>query len=196
MSPGRKLEDFAEAFKAGDAAGIQAACEGIMRAWKDIDVAPLLALKDQLSKMGLEQRAAHLEEALISVAEKRPEPFLKLADEPDGPLWRTAVEVLSRSGDPELFDLLVKQAAASRAKSLPDVIAALGRYGGRAAEVLSGFLEDEDEEIFHEAVLALKETGKEGLARLSEALERLLAEGSERAAIIEAALAERREPQA
>lgn len=192
MSPARKFENFAEAFRTGDAPGIQAACEGIMRAWKDVDVAPLLALKDQLSKMGLEQRAAHLEEALISVAEKRPEPFLRLAEEPDGPLWRAAVEVLSRSGEPALFDMLVKQAA-RRKKSLQDAIVALGRYGGRAAGVLSGFLEDEDDEIFHEAVVALKETGSEGLDRLREALERLRAEGSERAAVIEAALAERRE---
>ena len=195
MSPGRKLEDFAEAFRAGDAAGIQAACEGIVRAWKDVDVAPLLALKDQLSKMGLEQRAAHLEEALTSVAKKRPEPFLKLAEEAEGPLWRTAVEVASRAGDPDLFDLLVKQASARHAKSLKDVIVALGRYGGRAAGVLSGFLEDEDDEIFHEAVLALKETGKEGQVTLTEMLKKYKAKSSERAEVIKAALAERHETQ-
>ena len=192
MALSRNVERFAEAFRTGDAAGIQDACEGVMRAWKDIDVIPLLALKEQLTKIGLEQRAAHLEEALISVAEKRPGPFLELAEDPGGRLWRSAVEVVSMSGEPAFFDVLVRQAATCRKKSLPDIIAALGRYGGRSVEALSGYLENDDDGIFHDAVLALKESGREGQARLGEALERFRAEGSERASVIEAVLSESR----
>jgi hypothetical protein len=183
------LDRIIEAFKTGDAGGIQAACNGIVRSWRDIDIIPLLALKEHLSKLGLEQRAAHLTEALISVAEKRPDPFIRIAEDSESPLWRPAVEVLSMGGEPALFGILAEQLKTCRKRSLPDMITALGRYGDRAAPGLAAFLKSDDDAIFYETVLALRDAGQEGEERLKGALENYRKTGSERAAVIEAALA-------
>ena len=145
-----------------------------------------MSLKDQLAKMGLEQREAVLQEALISVALRRPGPFREIASQPSHPLWNAAAEILSEAGMPEDLDLLIGLIPDIPRKNLPDLVRAIGRFRTeRAVEAISPYLLSEDESAAFEAATALRDDGgPAALALLKEAL-RIRKAGGGRPAMLE-----------
>ena len=181
-----------ESIKSGTGAELQQACEGLILGWREAPVHQLLALKKQLERLGLEQRESMLEEALISVAEKRPEPFLELAADPSGPLWDQAVEVLSMLADPSVLELLLPLEDKCTDKELPAFVRALGNFNdSRALEVLQRFLRSNEDHMFIEALMALRRAG--GPAALAHIKAALMQRGNSVAAsseILKAVIAE------
>jgi HEAT repeat protein len=167
-----KFENLFEAIRSGDTRDLHVACDEVTRLWKEVPVEPLLALKTQLQKMEMEQREANLDEALISVAEKRPGPFVKIASEPEHPLWRACMDVLSMEGDASYLDLFISLLKVCPKKQLVDLIRAIGRFRDeKAVRAVSAYLSDKDEGVFFETVMALKGSGEmEALKSLKDCL--------------------------
>jgi hypothetical protein len=191
-----KYEELIEAIKGGDATGLQEACEQLVLAYKDVPAEPLLALKEQLHKLDLEHREAYVEEALISIAEKRPGPFRAIATEPTHPQWRQAVEVLSMVGDPDYLGLFISLLPQVDRRGQLELVRAIGRFTGpKVVEALAGFLKEEDEALFFEALMAVKRCGgPEAVAALKEALEVKRRESSPDASVIEKVIKELLDP--
>ena len=161
-----------ESIKSGTGSELQQACEWLILGWREAPVLQMLSLKKQLERLGLEQRESMLEEALISVAEKRPGPFLDIASDPSNRLWGQAVEILSMLADPSVLDLLLSLESRCEEKELPAFIRALGNFNDpRAAEALQKYLRSEEDHLFIEAVMALRRAGgNAALAHMKSAL--------------------------
>ena len=185
-----RFEIIAEAFRVGDMKDLPGVCDKVIRNWKDIPVEPLLELKLQLARLGLEHREAHLDEALISIAEKRPGPFSDIASNTDHPLWKPAVEIMSMCENPDFQEQLLSLLPGCPKRCLGDLIRAISRSGS-SAESVWPYLMDEDEGIFLEAVMAVREAGgPESVRRLKEAITQKKREGSPSARVLEAVLQE------
>src|SRR5512143_1229783 len=138
------IDSICDAFRTGDVKDLPAVCDRVIRHWKDIPLEPLLELKVQFSRLGLEHREAHLEEALISIAEKRPGPFADIASNTDHPLWKPAIEVMSRCEGNRFQELFSSLLPGCPKRCLGDLIRAISR-SGKGAESIWPFLLDEDE---------------------------------------------------
>jgi len=185
-----RLENIAEAFRVAEMKELPGVCDRVIRNWKDIPVEPLLELKLKLARLGLEHREAHLDEALVSVAEKRPEPFSAIASDTDHPLWKPAVEIMSLSENPKFQDQLLSLLPDCPKRSLGDLIRAISR-SGKNAESIWPYLMDEDEGVFLEAVMAVRGAGgQESVRRLKDAMAQKKKEGSPSARVLEAVLHE------
>jgi HEAT repeat protein len=191
-----KYEALLEAIKGGDAGGLQGACEQLLLKYKDMPAEPLLALKEQLHRLDLEHREAYVEEALISIAEKRPGPFRAIATEPGHPQWRQAVEVLSMVGEPEYLDLFISLLPLTDRRGQLELVRAIGRYTGpKVVEALARFLKEDDESLFFEALMAVKMSGgRDAVAALKDALEHKRRESSPDATVIEGVIKELEDP--
>ncbi len=187
-----RYEELVEVIKGGDAIGLQGACEQLVLSYKDVPAERLLALKEQLHRLDLEHREAYVEEALVSIAEKRPGPFRAIATDPEHPQWRQAVEVLSLVGDPQYLDLFISLLPLAERRGLLELVRAVGRFvGPKVVEALAPFLKEDDEALFFEALMAVKRSGgKEALAALKEALEVKRREASPDASVIENVIGE------
>lgn len=184
------FEGIAEAFRAGDMRELPGVCDMVIRRWKDIPLEPLIELKVQLARLGLEHREAHLDEALISIAEKRPGPFSGIASNPDHPLWKPAIEIMSMCENRYFKEQLSSLLPVCPKRCLGDLIRAISRCGN-GAESVWPFLMDEDEGVFLEAVMAVREAGgPESVRRLKEAMAQKKREGSPSARVLEAVLQE------
>jgi hypothetical protein len=184
------FEGIAEAFRAGDMRELPGVCDMVIRRWKDIPLEPLIELKVQLARLGLEHREAHLDEALISIAEKRPGPFSDIASNPDHPLWKPAIEIMSMCENSYFKEQLSSLLPVCPKRCLGDLIRAISRCGN-GAESVWPFLMDEDEGVFLEAVMAVREAGgPESVRRLKEAMAQKKREGSPSARVLEAVLQE------
>ena len=172
MSPRTDIEAILEGIRTGEKTELPGYSSEIRTLWKDIPVAPLLSLKDQLGRMGMEDREAFLQEALTSVALRRPGPFREIASIPSHPLWSAAAEILSDTGEPEDLDLLIGLIPDIPGKSLPDLVRAIGRFRtGRAVKAISPYLLSEDESVAFEAATALRDNASPtALKLLKEAL--------------------------
>jgi HEAT repeat protein len=166
------IEAIIDGIRTGEKTELPGYSSRIRIHWKDIPVAPLLSLKDQLNKMGMEDREAFLDEALISVALRRPGPFREIASKPSNPLWNAAAEILSEANIPEDLDLLIRLLPDIPGKSLPDLVRAIGRFRTeRAVEAISSYLLSEDESAAFEAATALRDNGSpRAVTMLKEAL--------------------------
>jgi hypothetical protein len=191
-----KYEALIEAIKGGDAEGLHGACEQLVLSYKDVPAEPLLALKEQLHRLDMGHREAYVEEVLISIAEKRPDPFLAIATEPGHPLWGVAVEVLSMVGAPEYLDMFIKLLPLAPRRGRLDLVRAIGRYTGpKVVDALAHYLKEEDEPLFFEALMALRaDGGPEAMKALREALEVKRREASPDAVVIERVLKELEKP--
>ena len=184
------FENVAEAFRAGDMKDLPGVCDRVIRNWRDIPLEPMLELKLQLARLGLEHREAHLDEALISIAEKRPDPFSEIASSTDHPLWRPAVEIMSMCENRGFQEQLISLLPACPKRCLEDLIRAIGR-SGNSADSIWPYLMDEDEGVFLEAVMAVREAGgPESVRRLKEAMVQKKRVGSPSARVLEAVLQE------
>ncbi|MGC2423427.1 MAG: hypothetical protein WA666_03620 [Nitrospirota bacterium] len=183
-----RMERILEGIRTGSQPELSRYCYEIITHWKDIPVTPLLSLKDQLAKIGLEQREAVLQEALISVALRRPGPFREITSKPSHPLWSAAAEILSETGIPEDLDLLIGLIGHIPRKNLPDLVRAIGRFRTeRAVEAISPYLLSEDESAAFEATVALRDDGgRAALTMLKEALRIIKASGGGRPVMLEA----------
>jgi len=149
-----------ESVKSGTGPELQQACESIILGWREVPVVRLLALKRQLERLGLEERESMLEEALISVAEKKRPPFLEVASDPANPLWGQAVEVLSMLGDQAVLEMLLALEGRCGEKERPVLVRAMGNFTGPLAEqALLRFLRSDNEHVFIEALMALRKGG-------------------------------------
>jgi hypothetical protein len=165
-------------------------CDKIIRNWKDVPLEQLIELKQQLARLGLEHREAHLDEALISIAEKRPGPFSGIAADTDHPLWKPAVELMSMCDNPDFCKQLLSLLPGCPKRCLEDLIRAISRCGN-SAEYVWPYLMDEDEGVFLEAVMAVREAGgPESVMWLKEAMAQKKREGSPAARVLEAVLQE------
>ncbi len=185
-------DDLIETIKGGDAREFHGACERAMRVWKGVPVEGLLALKEQFHKLELEDRESHLDEALISIAEKRPGPFTEIATEPGHPLWRPSVEVLSLVGDAGYFDLFMSLLPLCPVKDLPYLIRAIGCYDGpKVVRALAPYLASDSDGVAYEALRAMKRIGgAEALRCLKEGLAKKSREGSEMTSVFEVVVRE------
>ncbi len=185
-----RFKNIAEAFRVGDMKDLPGVCDKIIRNWKDIPLEPLIELKQQLARLGLEHREAHLDEALISIAEKRPGPFSEIASDTDHPLWKPVVEIMSMCENRDFQEQLLSLLPGCPKRCLEDLIRAISRCGN-SAESVWPYLMDEDEGVFLEAVMAVRGAGgPESVRRLKEAMERKKREGSPSARVLEAVLQE------
>ncbi|HLB25290.1 MAG TPA: hypothetical protein VJM83_03055 [Nitrospirota bacterium] len=173
MAGAEGIARMLEAVRMGGPEELREACAEIVRSWRDAPVKDLLALKEQFRKMDMEERESVLDEALISVAEKRPGPFTEIVRDPEAPLWRPAAEVLSGARDPRHLELFVSLLPACPRKSVETLIRAVGRYRDPVAlAAVKEYLHDADEGVMLEAVMAVREAGgSEGVGYLREALE-------------------------
>ena len=180
-----RFEAVFETIKSGDALARRAACEEVVRSWRDVPLEPLLVLKGQFGRMGLEHHEANLDEALVSVCERRPTPFLTLATDPANICWAAAVEVLSLVGGPEYLDLFISLLPLVGKKGVLELIRAIERYTGpKAAAAVGPLVLSDDEEVFIEAALALKKIGgEEAVRRLKDGLQNKKG-GSENAGLL------------
>jgi len=185
-----RFEHIAEAFRVGDMKDLPGVCDKVIRNWKDIPLDPLIELKMQLSRLGLEHREAHLDEALISIAEKRPGPFSDIASNTDHPLWKPVVEIMSMCENRNFQEQLLALLPGCPKRCLEDLIRAISRSGS-SAESVWPYLMDEDEGVFLEAVMAVRGAGgPESVRRLKEAMAQKKREGSPSARVLEAVLQE------
>lgn len=191
-----KYEALLEMIKGGDSGVLQSACEQLVLSYRDVPAEPLLALKEQLHRLDLEHREAYVEEALISIAEKRPGPFRTIATDPGHPQWRQAVEVLSMVGEPDYLELFISLLPRVDRRGQLELVRAIGRFTGpRVVEALARFLKEEDEALFFEALMAVKRSGgREAAAALKEALDIKRRESSPDASVIERVIKEMEEP--
>jgi len=182
-----RFEDLFEAIKGGDGRELRQACEKVLLGWRDVPVEPLLGLKDQFHRLELEDRESCLDEALVSIAEKRPAPFTQIVTEPAHPLWRPAVEVLSLVGDMHYLELFLSLLPLCPRKNLPFLIRGIGRYDSpKVVPALAPFLASDGEGIFFEVLLAMRRIGGvEALRCLREGCMLKRREGSEMAAVLE-----------
>lgn len=187
-----KFDNLFETIRSGETRELHFACEEVMRQWKEVPVEPLLALKTQFQKMELEQREANLDEALISVCEKRPGPFIEIAKAPGHPLWRACVDVLSMVDNASNLELFVTLLPDCPKRQLPDLIRAIGRFReSGAVKAVARYLTDSDEGVFFETVMALKGSGeKEALESLKECLKVKSKEGAYSKTVLEEAVRE------
>jgi hypothetical protein len=182
MGPRIDIGPILEGIRTGKKTELPGYSSRIRLLWKVIPVTPLLTLMQQLGKMGMVDREAFLQEALISVALKRPGPFREIASRPSHPLWNAAAEIISDTGDPEDLDLLIGLIPDIRKKNLPDLIRAIGCFRTeRAVKAVSPYLLSDDESAAFEAATALRDNGSPcALASLKEALRINRASGSAR----------------
>jgi len=165
-----RFEALMETITNGGRSEAREACDELMRLWKDAPVHALLALKEQFRKLDMESREAALDEALISIAERRPEPFTAIATDPSQPLWRQAVDVLAMLGGEAYLDLFISLLPLCPRRNLKDLAAAIGCFrGAKVAEALSPYLDTDDEALFQEVVLALKRSGAPEAVELMKA---------------------------
>lgn len=185
-----RIEDIIEGIRAGSAEELNACCDELRRMWRSAPVDELLSLKEQFRKLGMEHREAFLEEALISIAEKRPEPFVTIATDPGHPLWRPALEVLSMLDNPAYLDLFISLIPLCPEKDMYELVQAISRPGtGKSVEALSGMLATADEPLAMDIVLALKRCGGGEMAEaVKNALRKKLTKGSNMQSVIEAVL--------
>lgn len=185
-----RMDESIEGIRSGPADELRSCCEDIIRLWRTAPVDELLSLKEQFRKLGMENREASLEEALISIAEKRPEPFTRVVTEPGHPLWRPALEVLSMVGNKEYLELFISLLPLCPKKDLCDLVRAIGCFDcARAVEALKGLLDSQEEPVALEAVLALKRCGAGNVAEEArEALRESLSKGTPMASVVEAVL--------
>lgn len=181
-----KYEDLFETLRGGDMRELVSACDTVVRSWREVPVEPLLNLKAVFGKVGMEDREARLDEALASVAEKRPDPFTKLATEPDNPLWLPAVEVLSLTGDEEYLDLFISLLPLCPRRKLPGLVRSIGRYRvAKSSEAIAPYLYSGDDDLFFEALLAVEgDGGTDALRCLKDAFGSRQRDGSEMAGVI------------
>jgi HEAT repeat protein len=186
------VESLLEQLKGGDTETLISACDELLRSWRAAPVEELLLLKEQFRRLNLEHREAHVEELLVSIAEKRPAPFTAIITQPDHPLWRPALEVLSLLADNQYLDLFITLLPVCPKKELPELVKAIGCYRcDKAAHALESLLDTDDDTVFMESVLALRRCGgQEAVAPLKEALYNKRREGSELASVVEAVLKE------
>src|SRR5512143_2693057 len=157
VSDAGKYESLIEAIKGDDADWLHGACEQLVLSYRDVPAEPLLALKEQLHRLDMGHREAYVDEALISIAEKRPGPFRAIVNEPGNPHWGAAVEVLSMVGSLEYLDLFISLLPLSGRRGQLDLVRAIGRYTGpKVVETLSQFLKEDDESLFFEALMGLR----------------------------------------
>jgi len=155
-----RYEALLEALRSGSPSETLMACEELIRLWKEVPVEELLLLKNRFGKLGLDDREARLDEALVSIAEKRPAPFTEIVTVPDHPLWPEAVDVLSMLGCEDFLELFISLLPSCPEKSLVHLIRAIGCYReNKVVESLARYLRSDDEEVFMEAVLAIKRCG-------------------------------------
>jgi len=190
--PQTDVEALLEQVKSGDTDTLIAACDKLLRGWRSAPVEELLLLKEQFRKLNLEHREAHVEELLVSIAEKRPGPFTTIVTQPDHPLWRPALEVLSLLEDDQYLDLFIRLLPMCPKKELPELVKAIGCYRcENAAHALESLLGSDDDAVFMESVLALRRCGGPGAAGpLRAALDNKRREGSAMASVVEAVLRE------
>lgn len=188
-------ENLMEVVKGGTAREVQDACAELAHAWKDAPVESLLALKEQFHKLDIEDREAHLDSALITIAEKRPAPFTAIATEPGHPLWRPTVEVLSLVGSSDYLDLFISLLPISPKKNITDLLKAIGCYScNKVVSAAGPYLGSDDERVFMEAVLTIKRCGgPDAIKLLRESLADRRRKGSEMSTVLEAVLEEMRE---
>jgi hypothetical protein len=187
-----RFENLMEKIKGGNTRELQGACSDIARLWKEAPVSGLLSLKEQFHRLGLEEREAHLDAALIEVALRKPGPFTNVATEPGHPLWRAAVEVLSMVAAPEYLDLFISLLPLCPGKDLKELVRAIGCYDGpKVVGAVSPYLGSDDEGLFFEAVLALKRSGgAEAVGLLKECLAARRQGGSEMTTVLEGVIEE------
>lgn len=186
------FDGLMEAVRSGSPEELHDACDEIINRWRVAPVVELLALKQQFAKLGMEHREAHLEEALISVAEKRPGPFTAVASDPAHPAWRAAIEVLSMLDDEEYLDLFISLIPSCPEKELCDLVRAIAMFRCEAAvDALKGMLKNADGSVMLESVLALKRCGLPGMtASIREILDKRLSNGTDAASMVEAVLSD------
>jgi HEAT repeat protein len=182
MGPRIDIGPILEGIRTGGKTELPGYSSRIRLLWKDIPVEPLLSLKEQLGKMGMADREAFLQEALISVASKRPGPFREIASMPSSPLWNAAAEIISDAGYPEDLDILIGLIPDIQKRNLPDLIRAIGRFRAeRAVKAISPYLLSDDDSTAFEAATALRDNGSpRALASLKEALRITRASGGSR----------------
>jgi hypothetical protein len=182
MGPRIDIGPILEGIRTGDKTELPGYSARVRLLWKDIPVEPLLSLKERLNKMGMVDREAFLQEALITVASRRPGPFREIASRPSSPLWNAAAEIISDAGYPEDLDLLIGLIPGIQKKNLPDLIRAIGRFRSeRAVKAISPYLLSDDESAAFEAATALRDNGSpRALASLKEALRITRASGGTR----------------
>jgi hypothetical protein len=182
MGPRIDIGAILEGIRTGEKTELPGYSARIRTLWKDIPVAPLLSLKGQLNKMGMVDREAFLQEALISVASRRPGPFREIASKPSHPLWSAAAEIISDTGHQEDLDLLIGLIPDIQGKNLPDLVRAIGRFRTeRAVKAISPYLLSDDESAAFEAATALRDNGSpRALRLLKEALRIKKASGGAR----------------
>jgi len=187
-----RFEELMETIRAGSARDLHDACAEVSRLWKDAPVDGLLSLKEQFRRLDLEERESILDVALIEIADRRQEPFTVIATQPDHPLWRPAVEVLSMAGVPDCLDLFIRLLPLCPKKNIKDLLRAIGCYNDRkAVEAVAPFLCAEDEGVFFEAVLTLKRSdGPKAMEYLKGCLAARRRDGSEMATVLEAVIEE------
>ena len=153
-------ERLLEAVRLGGPGELSDACAKLVRLWKDAPVEPLLTLKEQFQKVGLDRREASLDEALVSLAERRLEPFIAVVSELRHPYWAQAVEVVSLTRDARILDVLLSLIPECPRRSLPMLVRGIGCFRERGAvEALGRFLSEKDDDVLFEAVSALSEIG-------------------------------------
>lgn len=190
--PQQGIERLVENIRTGDTDVLVRSCAEVLRLWKSAPVEKLLSLKEQFRKLDMEHREAHLEELLVSIAEKRPGPFTAIVTEPGHPLWRPALEVLALLDGDDYLDLFVSLIPLCPDKELVGLVKAIGSYRcSKSAMALTGLLSSENDEVFLEAALALKRCGGPAVLRsLKDTLEKKRAQGSPMASIVEALIRE------
>jgi hypothetical protein len=191
MGPRIDIGAILQGIRTGEKTELPGYSSRIRMLWKDIPVAPLLKLKDQLNKMGMEDREAFLDEALISVASRRPGPFREIALAPSHPLWNSAAEILSEAGMPEDLDLLIGLIPEIQKKNLPDLVRAIGRFRKvKAVKAISPYLLSEDESAAFEAATALRDNGGPRALKLLKGALRMKRAGGARPVMLEAIIRE------
>jgi len=166
-----RYESLLEKLRIGSPTETLDACESLILMWKEVPIEELLLLKNRFAKLGLDDREARLDEALMSIAERRPAPFTEIIMNPDHSLWSEAVEIVSMLGCMDHFELFLSLMPGCPTNRLADLVRAVGYYrDNRAAEGIAKCLNTHDENVFMEAVLALRRCGgREGLEKLREA---------------------------
>ncbi len=190
--PQQELERHLENIRTGDTDALVESCAALLRLWRSAPVEELLSLKEQFRRLDMEHREAHVEELLVSIAEKRPGPFMVIANDPGHPLWRPTLEVLALLDGDENLELFISLIPLCSRKELVELVKAIGCYRcSTATKALTGLLYTDDEEVFLETVLALKRCGgTNALGALKNTLVKKRSEGSRMVFVLEAIIKE------